>query len=228
MSTLTFVRHGQAGSRDVYDTLSPLGRQQASRLGEYLATQSHPCDLFLSGALERQQLTAALLRAACPTLPAPTVLPAWNEFDLDAVYRSLAPQLAAVDPVFADAYNKLRAESADPLNPVHRRWTHADIAVIRAWVEGRFPSEAETWEAFSTRIRQAFAALPDGHILISTSATPIALCVSFALEAPNPFRFAGALYNASLTTFRRHDGQTILHTFNNTPHLPEPDWRTHR
>jgi broad specificity phosphatase PhoE len=228
MSTLTFVRHGQAGSREIYDTLSALGRQQVTRLGEYLATQSEPCDLFLTGALDRQQQTAQLLQATCPTLPAPTVLPAWNEFDLDAVYRSLAPQLAAVDPIFAEAYAKLRAESADPLNPVHRRWTTADIAVIRAWVEGRFSSDAETWEAFSTRIRQAFAALPDGHVLISTSATPIALCVSFALEAPNPFRFAGALLNSSLTTFRRHDGQTILQTFNNTPHLPEPDWRTHR
>ena len=228
MSTLTFVRHGQAGSRHVYDTLSPLGREQASRLGAYLATQSHPCDLFLTGALERQQQTAQLLHAACPSLPPPTVLPAWNEFDLDAVYRSLAPQLAAVDPTFAAAYEQLRAESADPLNPVHRRWTAADIAVIHAWVDGRFPSDAETWDAFRTRIRQAFAALPDGHILISTSATPIALCVTFAIEAPNPFRFAGALLNSSLTTFRRHHGQTHLQTFNTTPHLPEPGWRTHR
>lgn len=228
MSTLTFVRHGQAGSRDVYDTLSPLGRQQVSRLGAYLASQTQPCDLFLTGALERQRQTAQLLHAACPTLPAPTVLPAWNEFDLDAVYRSLAPQLATDDPTFAEAYQKLRVESADPANPVHRRWTSADIAVIRAWVEGRYPAEAETWAAFSTRIREAFAALPDRHILISTSATPIALCVSLAAEAPNPFRFAGALLNASLTTFRRHDGQTILQTFNNTPHLPEPDWRTLR
>lgn len=228
MSTLTFVRHGQAGSRDIYDTLSPLGRQQATRLGEYLATQAQPCDLFLTGALSRQQQTAQLLHAACPTLPPPTVLPAWNEFDLDAVYSSLAPQLAAADPAFATAYQQLRTESLDPLNPVHRRWTSADVAVIRAWVEGRFPSESETWEAFSTRIQQAFAALPDGHILVSTSATPIALCVSFALEAPNPFRFAGALCNASLTTFRRHDGQTLLQTFNNTPHLPDSSWRTHR
>jgi broad specificity phosphatase PhoE len=228
MSTLTFVRHGQAGSREIYDTLSPLGRQQVTRLGQYLAAQSQPCDLFLTGALDRQQQTAQLLHAAHPALPAPTVLPAWNEFDLDAVYRGLAPQLAAADPVFAAAYDKLRAESADPANSVHRRWTAADIAVIRAWVEGRFSSDAETWEAFSARIRRAFAALPDGHILISTSATPIALCVSFAVESPNPFRFAGALLNASLTTFRRHDGQTILQTFNTTPHLPEPDWRTHR
>jgi broad specificity phosphatase PhoE len=228
MSTLTFVRHGQAGSRDVYDTLSPLGQQQATRLGEYLASQQHPCSLFISGALDRQRQTAALLHAAHPELPAPTILPAWNEFDLAAVYRSLAPQLAADDPAFARAYQELEAATADPNSSVHRRWTSADVAVIRAWVEGRYPIEAETWEEFNGRIREAFAALPADDVLISTSATPIALCVTFATEAPNPFRFAGALLNASLTSFRLHDGQALLQTFNNTPHLPDPNWRTHR
>ena len=63
---------------------------------------------------------------------------------------------------------------------------------------------------------------------ISTSATPIGLCVAFALDAPHPLRLAGALHNASLTTLRYHSGDLHLQTFNATPHLPDPTWRTHR
>ena len=228
MSTLTFIRHGQAGSRDTYDVLSPLGQQQACRLGEYLAAQSFPCDLFVTGALNRQKQTAALLQAASPTLPAPTVLPLWNEFDLTSVYNGIAPQLAAEDPVFAESFTALELATADPASPVHRRWTPADVAVIRAWVEGRYQFPGESWAVFSARIRQALAELPTGNILISTSATPIGLCVAYALDTPHPLRLAGALHNASVTTLRFHSGDLHLQSFNSTPHLTDPTWRTHR
>lgn len=228
MSTLTFIRHGQAGSRGTYDVLSPLGQQQASRLGEYLAAQNFSCDLFVTGALNRQQQTAALLQAASPTLPAPTVLPLWNEFDLTSVYNGIAPQLAAEDPVFAASFSALELSTADPASPVHRRWTPADVAVIRAWVEGRYQFPGESWAVFSARIRQALAELPSGNILISTSATPIALCVAFTLDSPHPLRLAGALYNASVTTLRDHSGDLYLQAFNSTPHLSDPTWRTLR
>ena len=228
MSTLTFIRHGQAGSRDTYDVLSPLGQQQASRLGEYLAAQHFSPDVFITGALNRQQQTAALLHAACPTLPTPTVLPLWNEFDLTSVYNGIAPQLAADDPAFAESFTALELSSTDPTSPVHRRWTPADVAVIRAWVEGRYQFPGESWAHFSARIRQALAELPAANILISTSATPIGLCVAFALDAPHPLRLAGALYNSSVTTLRFHSGDLHLQSFNSTPHLPDPTWRTHR
>ena len=228
MSNLTFIRHGQAGSRHVYDVLSPLGQQQATRLGEYLAAQNFSCDLFVTGALNRQQQTAARLHAASPTLPTPNVLPLWNEFDLTSVYNGIAPQLAADDPAFAIHFTALELAAADPTSPVHRRWTPADVAVIRAWVEGRYRFPGESWAVFTARIRQALAELPNGNIAISTSATPIGLCVAFALDAPHPLRLAGALHNASLTTLRYHSGDLHLQTFNATPHLPDPTWRTHR
>ncbi len=61
MSTIYFIRHGQAGSRDAYDQLSALGQQQAILLGEYFAQQGLRFDQVVTGTLQRQQHTAQLV-----------------------------------------------------------------------------------------------------------------------------------------------------------------------
>ena len=55
---LYLVRHGQAGTRENYDSLSPLGRQQARLLGEHLRSQGITFEAIYSGALKRQRATA--------------------------------------------------------------------------------------------------------------------------------------------------------------------------
>ena len=59
MSVLYLVRHGQAGTRENYDSLSDLGRDQARLLGEHFAQQKIRFDTVYSGSLSRQQATAA-------------------------------------------------------------------------------------------------------------------------------------------------------------------------
>lgn len=55
MGTLYLVRHGQASfGADDYDVLSPLGHQQALRLGEYFAAKGMVFDAALTGTLQRQ------------------------------------------------------------------------------------------------------------------------------------------------------------------------------
>jgi len=55
MGTLYLVRHGQASfGADDYDVLSPLGMQQATRLGEYFKTKGITFDAALTGTLQRQ------------------------------------------------------------------------------------------------------------------------------------------------------------------------------
>ncbi len=58
MSVVYLVRHGQAGTRENYDSLSDLGRRQARRLGEHLAAQGVRFDAAWSGSLARQRATA--------------------------------------------------------------------------------------------------------------------------------------------------------------------------
>ena len=64
MSSLYLVRHGQAGLRHNYDTLSDLGRRQAGLLGEYLVAQGVRFAAIYAGALVRQQQTAEQVRQA--------------------------------------------------------------------------------------------------------------------------------------------------------------------
>ena len=58
LSRVYLVRHGQAGTRKAYDSLSELGRRQARLLGEYFVSEKIQFAAAYSGALVRQQETA--------------------------------------------------------------------------------------------------------------------------------------------------------------------------
>ncbi len=238
MSLLYLIRHGQAGLRHEYDTLSDLGRTQARLLGEYLAAQKVQFSAVYSGALKRQRETAnEVLRAfgrGGTAVPEVCVDALWNEFDLDGVYRAIAPRLAADDAGFEVEYRKLQCMLEDKDAAVHRSWTHSDTLVVRAWVEGRYEVPGESWQEFGERVRGSFETLgrfSSGEtVAVFSSATPIALWVGMALElnGRHVLRLAGATYNAAMTTMRLRDGDLALFSFNGTPHLPEARLRTFR
>jgi broad specificity phosphatase PhoE len=238
LSSLYLIRHGQAGLRHDYDTLSGLGRTQARLLGEYLAAQKVQFSTVYSGALTRQRETAReVLGAFVPAgirTPEIQVDRRWNEFDLDAVYRAIAPRLREDDPEFRAEHEKLRQLLAQEDSPAHRTWTLSDTLVVRAWVEGRYEVPGESWQAFRERVlsaAEALSGLPSGEsVAVFSSATPIAVWVgmALALEGRHVMRLAGVTYNAALTTMRVRAGDVALFSFNGTPHLPEPHLRTFR
>jgi len=238
LSSLYLVRHGQAGLRHDYDTLSDLGRTQACLLGEYLAAQKVQFSAVYSGALTRQQETArealgTFVQAGIRT-PEIQIDPRWNEFDLDAVYSAIAPRLREDDAEFRVEHEKLRQLLAQDNSPAHRTWTLSDTLVVRAWVTGRYEVPGESWLAFRERVASAAEALngfPSGEsVAVFSSATPIAVWVGMALglEGRHVMRLAGVTYNAALTTMRVRAGDLALYSFNGTPHLPEPYLRTFR
>lgn len=225
MGEIYLIRHGQAGTRLDYDRLSDLGRHQARLLGRYFLRHGIHFDRVISGALQRQRQTAAALGA-----PA-TADPRWNEFDLDAVYAEIGPRLAAVDDAFRDEYAQVQQLSTDASHAVHRQWRPGDIAVVSAWVAGRFPTQTESWQAFQQRITDAFSDVPpQGRLALVSSATPIGIVTSRLLESPEhkALELAGSLYNASFTVLRWRNGGWRLAGFNHIPHLPEESLRTHR
>jgi broad specificity phosphatase PhoE len=238
LSSLYLIRHGQAGTRDRYDELSALGRQQAYLCGQYLAAQKVQFRAFIAGRLNRQQQTAQEMwrayREAGFAAPEIVVDEGWNEFDMTAVFNEFAPRLCEADPQFRQDYDALMRALEDTHSPIHHAWTECDTQAMRAWMEGRYPCLTETWAAFSARVlgrRESLAGYGSGDsVAVFTSACPVGIWVANALGVSDGqiMRLAGVLYNAAVTTLRLRDGGTMLFTFNSVSHLSDPRQRTFR
>ncbi len=233
MSVLYFVRHGQAGTRENYDSLSDLGRTQAHLLGEYFRAQEISFSAAYSGSLARQKATAA---EVLPDVEI-TADPGWDEFDLSHVYRELAPRLVADDEQFRIEYEEMQraielSQGAHGA-PVHRKWNDCDKKCVRAWVEGRYDYSGESWSEFVARIHAALARVvipPEGNVAVFTSATPIGISAAKTLEIDDEraMWLAAVMFNTSFTTLRAHAADLRLFTLNATPHLTTPNLRTFR
>ena len=173
----------------------------------------------------------AAMEAGGIACPSPSIDERWSEFDLDAVYAGIGPLLAREDERFRVEYEQLQMEMADPESAAHRTWRHCDVWVVRAWIEERFEYEGETFAAFGARVREALLGLPaEGHVGVVTSATPIALSAGVTLDlAPRKvMQLAGAQRNTAFGELDLRPGDPRLVSFNNLPHLSEPELRTFR
>jgi broad specificity phosphatase PhoE len=245
---LYLVRHGQAGTREQYDSLSDLGREQARLLGEHFRAQGIRFDAVYSGSLKRQRATAEATLGHVDAAGALNVIidPGWNEFDLAQVYSEYAPHLSAADADFRREYGEMQAAieasrgAAD--HAVHRKWNDCDKKVVRAWVESRYEYSGETWPSFVARIHAALdrvtanfvggpgADLNNGTAIVFTSATPIGVCAARTLELEDgrAMWLAGVLMNASFSTLRVRGSELRLFSLNNAPHLNDAPLRTFR
>lgn len=228
MSRVYLIRHGQAGLRCDYDRLSDLGAAQAAHLRDWFAKESIRLDRVIAGSMVRQVETARIAAAE------PEFSPALNEFDLDVVYRSLAPMLRNADPQFQREYDEMMAVMHTADAPVHRQWNRCDVTVFQAWHTGKYPVEGESWTQFKSRVLAALDLIrgcqTQRHIGIFTSGTPIGLILAslFGAGDDHAMKLAGACYNSSVTTLRVRDGDIRLLGYNSVAHLQDPSHRTFR
>jgi broad specificity phosphatase PhoE len=242
LSTLYLVRHGQAGTRDAYDSLSELGNHQARLLGEHFVSQGIQFDASYSGELSRQRQTAEQIcmaySVANVAFPSTETDRGWNEFDLEQVSCELAPQLCAQDVDFRHEYEQMlervRISNGAHAATVHRKWLPCDTKIVEAWIRGRFPYSGETWKQFCERVLACRSRINHSqgreNILVVTSATPIAIWTGVSLDLfdERVMRLAGVLYNASYTVLRLRREALRLFTFNAASHLTGAGVRTHR
>lgn len=242
MSDIYFVRHGQAGTRDAYDTLSKLGRSQSRLLGEYFAAQGIHFSRAYSGAMLRQRETAEEVRAGYANsqhaFPDIEIEERWNEFNLDHIYRELAPALCAQNAEFRAQYESMRddvrASHGEDSAAVHRRWLPCDTTLVNAWISGQHPFSGESWNSFCARVgscrEQMNDGQPDGNVIVFTSGAPIGIWAGMALDIADArvLRLASVLHNASYTILRLRGPELRLFSFNAVPHLNAPELRTHR
>ena len=242
MSNVYFIRHGQAGTREAYDSLSELGRRQARLLGEYLLAQGVEFAAAYAGGLARQQQTAAEVSApyteAGLAFPDLSIDAGWDEFDFHHVYREIAPLMCEEDEEFRREHEEMLAESSanadDHAADVHRRWRASDTKVMDAWVAGRYPYAGESWEQFIARVADCRLKRTNGqpreNVAVFTSAVPTAIWTARAVEATDAHipRLAAVLLNTAYTVLQLREEESLLLTFNAVPHLHAPELRTRR
>jgi len=240
LGDIYFVRHGQAGTREEYDSLSNLGRRQARLLGEHFVSQGMSFARAYAGTLRRQQETAAEVRAAYEdagvAFPPLAVETGWDEFDFHHIYEELAPLMCADDPEFRREFEEVseqrRASAGAHDAEVHRRWRPSDTKVVEAWAGARYPYGGESWEQFCSRVAACRPAAEEagGNVLVFTSATPTAVWTGLALgiDGTRVRRLAGVLLNTSYTALKLRGEEMLLLTFNAAPHLTSAELRTRR
>lgn len=242
MSNVYFIRHGQAGTRGAYDSLSELGKRQARLLGEYLVAQGVEFAAAHAGGLARQQQTGAAVASAYAeaglAFPELSIDAGWDEFDFHHVYKELAPLMCEEDEEFRRSHEEvvaqLSANADDHSADVHRVWRPSDTKVMDAWVAGRYPYAGESWEGFIARVAacrlRRTDTQPRENVAVFTSAVPTAIWTARALEASDTHiqRLAAVLLNTSYTVLQLREEAMLLLTFNAVPHLHTPELRTRR
>ena len=212
MASIYLIRHGQASlGADDYDNLSPLGQQQAQRLGEYLAGKGiAPQSVFIGSLRRHAQTWAGIAEGMCLAgLPAPVIRPGLNEYDSDAVIRS------------ASTAEPLRPDTPDAVR-VHFRRLRAGL---QQWAGGAVtPEGMPPYRAFAQGVAEVLEhvrAACTGNVFIVSSGGPIASAVAQTLgTSPEAFvELNMRIRNTAVTELHYTPKRHSLHTFNTLPHL---------
>jgi broad specificity phosphatase PhoE len=174
------IRHAQAsfGEQD-YDVLSEIGHEQAARIGADLALRGVRAVHVVAGDLRRQLDTA---RACTASVPGEPVVDArWNEYDSAGVLAHHGP---------TDGDGTVPDGIGAPSGLSSREFQGLLDPALRAWIAaGASSACAESWPAFSGRVRAALddlaAGLGSGETgLAFTSGGVIAAIATALLDVP--------------------------------------------
>lgn len=239
MSTLTLVRHGQASYMDMdYDKLSPLGEQQARRLGEYWARHRIIPDRIFHGPAKRHIRTLEIAVEAAQSqglsFPDPTLIPEFDEFDAFTVMRIMTPQIAAHNTTVARLGAEFEARRHSP--EAGRILQKLFEEVAREWSSGEHDTpEVESWMQFRARIASGLDRLretaePSTHTIVVTSGGPIAATVAYSLDLSpaQAIEFVWLSRNSSYSQFLFSGERFTMHAFNAIPHLDDLNMFTYR
>ena len=224
VGSIYLIRHGQASfGADDYDVLSPIGIRQAEVLGSHLAQLGTRLDRSVSGSLRRQQHTAdsALqqLHAAGIAVPPLETDPAFNEFDADAVIRTLLPDILGEEP---EALHILR-NGANNRAEFQRLFAE----LIGRWVSGEHDKpELQSWQAFVEQVQGGLRRLLEQadskqNIAVFTSGGTITALLHLITGIPpaQAFELNWQIVNTSLSCLKFRGSQVTLASFNSHVHL---------
>ena len=214
MGTLYLVRHGQASfGADDYDVLSPLGLQQATRLGEYFKSRGITFDAAMTGTLKRQTSTFEGICGGMGAAHAALQWPGLNEYDSHAVIATVhAGKLEK--PTTSEQYRHHFRLLKDGLT----QWMNGVVS----------PQGMPSYNDFVLGVTSALDHVRKthtGNVLLVSSGGPISTAVGHILgcspEATIELNLR--IRNASVTEFAFTPKRHMLVTYNTLPHLDAPE-----
>ena len=242
MGVLYLVRHGQASLfAEDYDQLSPLGEEQALRLGSLWARSGLRLDRVCTGPRVRQRRSAEIACAASArgglAQPAIEVIKELDELPAAEIVRRAIPALVAESAGLGAFVNQIADQRVTP--ETQHSFQKMFETIIERWVRGRVPAGEqpfERWEDFCTRVGHALADLraPTSargrRVCAFTSAGPLAVAARVALDLSDAATLdvMWTVRNASVAEFLYSGPRFTLSAFNNTHHLDEPRLVTYR
>jgi broad specificity phosphatase PhoE len=222
MGNLYLVRHGQASfGADDYDQLSPRGREQGIRLGQYWrekamalgAHESAPFDAVLIGTLKRHRQTWEAMAEGAGWVHTPQVWPGLDEYDSHALIQTVHPQ-----PL------------AKPNTPeMYRHHFRVLKDALKKWMSGQ--SEPQNMPSYVNFVLGVTSALDhvrhnySGPVLIVSSGGPISTAVGHILgtSPETTIELNLRIRNTSLTEFAYTPKRHMLVTYNSLPHLNDAE-----
>jgi len=220
VGSIYLIRHGQASfGADDYDVLSPVGVRQAEVLGEHLEQLGIVFDRCVSGSLRRQQHTATSALQRMSSAPALDIDAAFNEFDADAVIRSLLPGLLPEEP---EALHILRNGAQN-----RAEFQRLFAKLIQRWVSGEHDTpELQSWQAYVEQVAGGLQRiLEQAHskqnIAIFTSGGTITALLRLITGVPaeKAFDLNWQIVNTSLSLLKFRGSEVSLASFNSHVHL---------
>lgn len=215
MPYLYLVRHAQPDFAGHYDSVTSLGLQQSSWLGQHFAERGLRFARVVSGSLQRQVHTLETTLQHLPGAPRRLVDPRFNEYDAASVLS---------------AFN-LGDETAMRASGDRRGYFSAVRSALQAWAARQdVPSGLESWRTFGERVTAAAdAACADlehsDAVLVVTSGGVIGRLVAATLgaDADAAIQLNLQTRNTGITELVRGRSVSRLVAFNAIPHLERPD-----
>ncbi len=235
MSTLVFVRHGQASlfSED-YDQLSEPGRRQSRELGRYFSRREVLFDELYVGPRRRHRDTAALAHETCGNLPAVDEIPEFDEHHVDQLVSRHLDELSVEFPDL----NNLRAGFRSAKTSIERQRAFARLfeSVSLLWVNDACPLfGVESWAAFKQRVNAGIERIIDRggssrRVMVAASAGTIVAAMHRALRCPDEIALGlgWRVWNCSMTAFAFTEDRFTLDRFNTMSHLEDQALWTYR
>ncbi|MFO8047770.1 MAG: histidine phosphatase family protein [Desulfosudaceae bacterium] len=226
MSTLYFIRHGQASfGKEDYDALSETEERESERLAAYLEEHDFVFDKIYVGPQVRHRQTARPLLDFYRQQGGDSIeveeIPEMAEYDFGAVLSTIVPLLVENDHDMNRDVSRMFTDGA-----AFKRIFEA--AALR-WVTGDYPpADLMSWPSFVDRVNRGLDKIMarDGRgrqVAVFTSGGPLAVAAQKALGLSDvmAMRLNWQIVNCSLTRFKCTPEQLMLASFNEYPWLRE-------